>query len=132
MLMELNQDINNQNRKFTFLCGHDSTIMNVLAALNVEDYELPNAISKKTPIGVKFVIEKLEKDGEEYASLSLVYQTLGQLRGATALDLQNPPMSYKIQLKGLSANADGLYKMADVQERLNSAIAEYDELKALS
>ena len=51
-------------RKFTFLCGHDSNIAGVFAALDVEDYRLPNAIEKMTPIGAKFVVEKwLGDDG---------------------------------------------------------------------
>ena len=47
MLEELQCD----GRKFTLLCGHDSNITSVLAALEAEDYRLPNTIEKKTPIG---------------------------------------------------------------------------------
>ena len=42
-----------EGRKFTFLCGHDSTVASVLAALGAEEYRLPGAIEPSTPIGVK-------------------------------------------------------------------------------
>ena len=50
--------MNTDSRKFTFLCGHDSNIASVDAALGVEEYSLPNSIEKKTPIGSKLVFEK--------------------------------------------------------------------------
>ena len=106
MLEELQYD----GRKFTFLCGHDSNIGSVLAALDVEDYSLPQTIEKKTPIGCKLVIEKWENaEGQLFASLNLVYQSTEQLRQMNLLDLENPPMVFPIRLKGLSTNADGLY-----------------------
>jgi len=70
MLSELNQE----GRLFTFLCGHDSNIGNVLAALETEPYDLPQSIEKHTPIGSKLVIEKFRsKDGTEYADFWIIY-----------------------------------------------------------
>lgn len=129
LLMELQKEMNTPGRKFSFLCGHDSNVASVLAALNVEEYDLPGAISCKTPIGVKLVMEKwVNEAGEEYVTLSLVYQSVEQLRGCTLLDLNHPPMRYTLALKGLEANADGLYPLAAVQERFEEAIAAYDAL----
>ena len=111
-----------KGRKFTFLCGHDSNIGSVLAALEVEDYSLPNTIEKKTPIGCKLVIEKWENgEGQVFATLKLVYQSTEQLRGMSLLDLENPPMVYPIRLKGLNTNADGLYLFDDLVQRFISA-----------
>ena len=110
-------------RKFTFLCGHDSNIGSVLAALEADDYSLPNTIEKKTPIGCKLVIEKWgDSDGKLFASLNLVYQSTEQLRNMALLDLENPPMVFPIRLKGLSPNADGLYPYETVLSRIDSAI----------
>lgn len=51
-------ELRSHDRKFTFLVGHDSNLSAVGTALGVEEYELPNAIEKKTPIGSKIVVEK--------------------------------------------------------------------------
>ena len=111
-------ELQNDERKFTFLCGHDSNIGSVLAALDVEDYSLPYTIEKKTPIGCKLVIEKWENTkGQVFAALNLVYQSNDQLRNMSLLDLENPPMVYSIRLKGLNANADGLYPYEALVQR---------------
>ncbi|WP_029541862.1 histidine-type phosphatase [Selenomonas sp. AB3002] len=131
LLEEMNKELKTEGRKFTFLCGHDSNIASVLAALEVEEYELRGSIEKKTPIGSKLVIEKFAgKDGKEYAAFSLVYQTTDQLRDRTALTLDTPPEVFQLKLKGLKANADGLYLLKDVQQRFQQAIDAYDKLPA--
>ena len=118
MLTELENDM----RRFTFLCGHDSNISSVLAALEVEDYSLPYTIEKKTPIGCKLVIEKWEDhEGQTFAALNLVYQSTEQMRNLSLLNLENPPMVYPIRLKGLSANEDGLYPFQALVQRFIEA-----------
>ncbi len=110
LLRTMLEELKHDGRKFTFLCGHDSNIGSVLAALEAENYSLPKTIEKKTPIGCKLVIEKWENaEGQLFVSLNLVYQSTEQLRQMTLLDLENPPMVFPIRLKGLSADADGLY-----------------------
>ena len=129
LLQEMSKELTVPGRKFTFLCGHDSNIASVLAALEAEEYDVPQSIEKKTPIGSKLVIEKFKgKDGKAYAALSIVYQTTDQLRDRTALTLDNPPMIYPIRLKGLKANSDGLYQLEDLQARFDKAIRAYDAL----
>ena len=129
LLQEMCKELSVPGRKFTFLCGHDSNIASVLAALEAEEYDVPQSIEKKTPIGSKLVIEKFAgKDGKEYAALSIVYQTTDQLRDRTALTLDNPPMVFPIKLKGLKANADGLYRLDDLLQRFGKAIRAYDAL----
>ena len=123
LLRTMLEEMQNDQRKFTFLCGHDSNIGSVLAALEAEEYSLPYTIEKKTPIGCKLVIEKWEApDGQLYASLKLVYQSTDQLRNMTLLDLENPPMVFPIQLKGLCANNDGLYPFSELVQRFNDAM----------
>lgn len=130
LLVYLNDELNSAGRKFTFLCGHDSNIASVDAALGVDDYELPNSIEKKTPIGSKVVFEKWsDKSGKEFVAVNIVYQTTDQLRGLKMLSLDNPPMVYSLKLKGLTANADGLYTFEDVNGRFVEAIRAYDAIK---
>ena len=126
----MNDELNSDARKFTFLCGHDSNIASVNAALEVEDYELPLSIEKKTPIGSKLVFEKwIDKSGNEYIAVNIVYLTTVQLRNVELLDLNNPPMVYQLRLKGLNRNADGLYSLEDVNGRFEKAITAYDDIK---
>ena len=114
-------ELQNDERKFTFLCGHDSNIGSVLASLDAEDYSLPYTIEKKTPIGCKLVIEKWEDaEGRPFVALNLVYQSTEQLRNMSLLDLENPPMVFPVCLKGLNANADGLYPFDALVQRLLS------------
>ena len=124
LLRTMLEELQNDERRFTFLCGHDSNIGSVLAALDAEDYSLTNTIEKKTPIGCKLVIEKWEDtEGKLFASLNLVYQSTDQLRNMTLLDLENPPMLFPIHLKGLNANGDGLHSFADLVQRFDKALS---------
>ena len=123
LLRTILEELQAEGRKFTFLCGHDSNIGSVLAALEAENYSLPNTIEKKTPIGCKLIIEKWENtEGQVFATLNLVYQSTEQLRSMSLLDMENPPMKYPILLKGIKAKADGLYPFEDVFYRIVSAI----------
>ena len=120
LLRTMLEELQNDSRKFTFLCGHDSNIGSVLASLEAEEYSLPGTIEKKTPIGCKLVIEKwVDAKGKPYVALNLVYQSTEQLRNMTLLDLDNPPMIYPIRLKGLNANNDALYPFHELTDRLS-------------
>ncbi len=126
LLQYMYDELNSEGRKFTFLCGHDSNIASVGAALGVEEYELPNSIEKKTPIGSKVVFEKwVDSNGKEYIAMNLVYQSTDQLQKMTLLDLQAPPQIFSLKLKGLTQNADGLYTFEDVNNRFIKAINAY-------
>lgn len=122
-------ELRSPDRKFTFLVGHDSNLSAVTTALGVEEYELPQAIEKKTPIGSKLVIEKfLGKDGKEYADINLVYQNIDQLRNLQLMDLDNPPVVFPLALEGLQKNADGLYLMDDLLGRFEQTLRAYDAI----
>ena len=126
MLWELLHELQNSRRQFAFLCGHDSNIGSVLAALGVEPYSAPGAIETKTPIGGKILFQKFRgQDGREYADIWLVYATADQLRDLSILSLQNPPMAIQLHLKGLTPNTDGLYLFTDVQNRFADAFRQY-------
>ena len=125
MLAELQQN----GRVFSFLCGHDSNIGSVLAALETKEYDLPQTIEKKTPIGAKVIIEKFKaKDGSEYADIWLVYASTKQLQNESSMTYNQPPVAVRLQLDGISENADHLYSLSDVEQRFSKAIAAYDAL----
>ncbi len=129
LIQYMYDELRSPDRKFTFLVGHDSNLSSVATALGVEKYELPDAIEKQTPIGSKIVIEKfVGPDGEEYADINIVYQTIDQLRDMQLLGLDNPPMVYPLSLKGLTKNADGLYRMSDVAARFEQALRDYESI----
>ena len=130
LLQYMYDELNDKDRKFTFLCGHDSNIASVDAALGVEDYSLPNSIEKKTPIGSKLVVEKwVDAAGKAYIAVNLVYQSTDQLKQMSLLDLQHTPQVFSLKLKGLNQNTDGLYTFEDVNARFLQAIRAYDDIK---
>ena len=130
LLQYMYDELNDKDRKFTFLCGHDSNIASVDAALGVEEYSLPNSIEKKTPIGSKLVLEKwVDAAGKAYIAVNLVYQSTDQLKQMSLLDLQHAPQVFSLRLKGLNQNTDGLYTFEDVNARFLQAIRAYDDIK---
>ena len=130
LLQYMYDELNADNRKFTFLCGHDSNIASVDAALGVEEYSLPNSIEKKTPIGSKLVFEKwVDANGKAYIAVNIVYQSTDQLKQMSLLDLAHAPQVFSLKLKGLAENADGLYTFDDVNGRFLQAIRAYDDIK---
>ena len=131
LLQEMQSELTAKGRKFTFLCGHDSNIGSVLAALDAEEYSLPYTIEKKTPIGCKLVLCRWRStDGKTFISADLVYQTTDQLRNATILDLDTLPVTYPVRLRGMKyADAKWhLYEEGAFMARLQDAIGEYDTI----
>ena len=129
LLQEILTEMQNETRVFTFLCGHDSNVASVLAALEAESYDLPLTIEKHTPIGCKLIFESFTgADGTAYADILMVYASTEQLRAECTLSYENPPAVCKIKLKGLKENPDGLYSRSDVMQRFAKAIEAYDKL----
>lgn len=128
LLAVMRDELLDDERSFTFLCGHDVNLATVLPSLGVEEYTLQDSIEEKTPIGSKLVIEKrIGEDGEDYASLKLVYQSAKQMQEREQLTLKNPPSIVPIKLRGLQANEDGMYRFDEVVGRFEEAIAEVEE-----
>ena len=129
LLEEIGNELDTPGRKFTFLCGHDSNVNSVLAALGTEDFELPDAIEAKTPIGVKLVLERwADADGNTYGRARLLYQSIEQLREGTMLSGYEAPMSFDLSFEDLQKNDDGLYAYDDLRARIADATAEYDRI----
>lgn len=123
MLAVISDELNTPGRKFSFICGHDSNLSNVLTALGVEEYVLPGTIEWRVPIASKIVIKKFRgSDGNEYARLSLVYPSTAQIINREMLTLDNPPMKVPLTLRGLQpVDADAIYKLSDVLQRISDA-----------
>ena len=129
LLQEIESELTTDGRTFSFLCGHDSNVGSVLAALGAEDYTLPGAVESKTPIGCKLVFCRWRgPDGGSYCTVDLVYQTTEQLQNAELLDLEHHPAIVPMRFNGLHENADGLYAEQDFMNLLRDAIAEYDRI----
>ena len=123
MLAVVSDELNTPGRKFSFICGHDSNLSNVMTALGVEEYTLPGTIEWRVPIASKIVIKKFRgSDGNEYARLSLVYPATAQIINREMLTLENPPQEVSLKLRGLqTVDADGIYKLSDVLQRIYDA-----------
>ena len=130
LLQEIRSEMAADGRQFSFLCGHDSNIASVLSALGAEEYLLPDTVEQHTPIGVKLVFSRwLDEAGEASWTVELVYQTTQQLRGLTALTLDNPPVRYALHFEGVQENAGGMIAEADLLALLDRSIAAYDALE---
>lgn len=132
MLEELYQELNTEERKLTFLCGHDSTLSSVLSALEVEDYVLPQAIEPTTPIGSKVVFERwTDAGGDAFYKVCIVYQSVDQLRSIQQLTLETPPMIYPISFKDVDVNDAGMIAESDLMKLFQDKIDSYYELEEL-
>lgn len=106
-------------RKFTYLCAHDTNILNILQALHVKDYITTDAIELGTPIGSKIVFELwTDNAGNEFIGVNHVYQKLDQLRSNTMLNITTPPSIIPLQFERLTPNADGLFPLDKMLDRL--------------
>ena len=129
LVSRIREELNRSDRKFMFLCGHDCNLASICAALRMNLPETENALELHTPIGSKLVFEKWNDGTEDYVAINLVYASLSQLQGRKLLSLDEPPMVLPVTIDGLSANADGLYCLADVDARFAEAMAEYDAIE---
>ena len=129
LVSRIREELNRSDRKFMFLCGHDSNLASIGAALGLQFPETENALELHTPIGSKLVFEKWSDGSEEYVAINLVYQSVYQLQGRTLLSLDMPPMVLPVTVDGLIANADGLYRLADLDTHMANAMAEYEAIE---
>ena len=131
LVSRIREELNNSDRKFMFLCGHDSNLASIGAALGLQFPETENALELHTPIGSKLVFEKWNDGMEDYVAINLVYQSVLQLQGRTLLSLDVPPMVLPVTIEGLTANSDGLYRLADLDAHMANAMAEYEAIEDL-
>ena len=129
LVSRIREELNRTDRKFMFLCGHDSNLASIGAALRMNYPETQNALELHTPIGSKLVFEKWSDGTDEYVAINLVYQSVEQLQHRTLLSSDVPPMVLPVTIKGLTANPDGLYFLTDLDARMAETMAEYDAIE---
>ena len=128
LVSRIREELHHIGRKFTFLCGHDSNLASIGAALRLRYPETEQALELHTPIGSKLVFEKWSDGTEEYVAINLVYQRVGQLQNRTLLSTDEPPMVKPVTIDGLTPNSDGLYRLSELDARMAEAMAEYDAI----
>lgn len=130
LLQELEKELKNEKRKFSFFCAHDVTVLGTLSALGAELVALPDSIETKTPVGVKLMFERRrDRDGQAWYRVSMVYRSTDQIRSGEILTLDNPPMKYDLTFEGVQTNEDGLISEADFFALLSRSIAAFDALE---
>ena len=131
LLKELKNELNQNDRIVSYLCGHDSNLGSVLSALKTESYSLHDSITQTVPLGSKLVFEKWinNNDNKDYVKVFLVYPSVSQLRRCDMMDLEHPPCKCEIKFIGIEQNKDGFYSLEDILNRFNESISLYNELK---
>jgi glucose-1-phosphatase len=132
LVSRIREELNHDGRKFTFLCGHDSNLASISAALRLNLPETENAFEVRTPIGSKLVFEKWSDGSDDYVAINLVYPKYRQMHARTLLSIEEPPMVQPVTIEGLTANSDGLYRLADLDARMAEAMGEYDAIEDAS
>ena len=129
LVSRIREELNRTDRKFMFLCGHDSNLASISAALRFNFPETKDAFENRTPIGSKLVFEKWSDGSDTFVAINLVYASVDQLQNRTLLSTDVPPMVLPVTVEGLSANEDGLYRLTDLDARFGETIAEYDAIE---
>ena len=129
LVSRIREELHHEGRKFTFLCGHDSNLASIGAALRLHYPETEHALELRTPIGSKLVFEKWSDGCEDYVAINLVYPKYSQMHVRSLFSLEESPMVLPVTIEGLTANSDGLYRLADLDARMASAMAEYDAIE---
>ena len=130
LLRELEAELKNEQRKFSFFCAHDCTVLGTLSALGAELDALPDSIETKAPIGVKLMFERLrDREGQAWYRVSMVYRSTDQIRSAEMLTLDNPPLKYVLSFEGVETNGDGLIAEADLFSLFDRSINVLEELE---
>ena len=129
LVSRIREELHHDGRKFTFLCGHDSNLASISAALRLNLPETEQALELRTPIGSKLVFERWSDGSEDYVAINLVYAKYRQKHARALLSFEEPPIIQPVTIDGLTVNSDGLYRLADLDARMAEAIAEYDAIK---
>lgn len=127
MLKNIFSEMNCNIHRFTFLCTHDSMIQSLLAALDVEEYELKKTIEKDTPIGVKFLLEKWVNPTtcKQYIKARLLYQSTDQIQKMQVLDLEHRPQSCTLSFTGLKKEENGMYEYDAFMNHIEKTLEAY-------
>ena len=130
LLRELEAELKNEQRKFSFFCAHDCTVLGTISALGAKLDALPDSIEAKAPIGVQLMFERLrDHKGQAWYRVSMVYRSTDQIRSAEMLTLDNPPLKYVLSFEGVETNGDGLIAEADLFSLFYRSVSILEELE---
>ncbi len=129
LISRIREELNRSDRKFMFLCGHDSNLASIGAALRLNYPETENALEIHTPIGSKLVFEKWNDGSEDYVAINLVFSKYTQLQNRTLYSEEEKPMVLSVTVEGLTPNADGLYRLSDLDAHMAKAMEEYEAIE---
>ncbi len=129
LVSRIREELNRSDRKFMFLCGHDSNLASIGAALHLKYPETENALEIHTPIGSKLVFEKWNDGSDDYVAINLVFAKYTQMHNRTLFSGGESPMVLTVTVDGLTPNTDGLYLLADINDRMTEAMAEYEAIE---
>ena len=105
-----------------FIAGHDTNLANLGGALEL-NWTLPGQ-PDNTPPGGELLFERWRRlsDNSQWIQVSLVFQTLQQMRDKTPLSLNTPPGEVKLTLAGCEErNAQGMCSLAGFTQIVNEA-----------
>lgn len=107
--------------KVAVMVGHDSNIASLLAAMKTAPYELPQQY-EKTPISGKIVFQRWhdKKADKDLMKIEYVYQSTDQIRNATPLTADAPPMRVTLEIDGCKTDANGFCPMDDFKTAIAS------------
>jgi len=85
--------------KILFIAGHDTNIANISGMLDMS-WTLPGQPDNTPPGGALTFERWSDQAGKQYVSVTMLYQTLAQLREQTPLTLQAPAGNVQINIPG--------------------------------
>ncbi len=129
LVSRIREELGRSDRKFMFLCGHDSNLASIGAALRLKYPETQNALEIHTPIGSKLVFEKWNDGSDDYVAINLVFAKYTQMHNRTLFSGGEAPMVLPVTVEGLIPNADGLYRLADIDKRMDDTMKEYEAIE---
>ncbi|CAG4978275.1 unnamed protein product [Colias eurytheme] len=121
LLKYMSKILINDDKKVSLLMGHDANINVVLNAMEFKPFVLENEFVN-TPIGGKVIFQKwFDVHNKEYLlKIQYVYQSAEQLRNATVLNEDNPPLFKDLELNKCPVNEDGFCSWDVFVDFLNS------------
>ncbi|WP_100103642.1 AppA family phytase/histidine-type acid phosphatase [Candidatus Hamiltonella defensa] len=104
-----------------FIAGHDTNIANIGGALGMK-WQLSGQ-PDNTPPGGELVFERWVRvsDNTQWIKISIVYQTLEQMRNMSQLSLENPPVQVNLALPACEEqNEQQMCSLKSVQKIIQS------------
>jgi len=102
-----------RDAKFVAFVGHDTNIANLAAIMDVTWTQTGYQRNQTPPAGALVFEVRTGPDKKERVYTSYVAQSLEQMRKATPLTLEAPPLKTPLRLRGCSANTPGFPCLID-------------------